>query len=327
MPDSGNNAGAGYPVHQVVDGNLTAVDVYGNSQYGTITARNFVGDGSALTNLPSQVTYPTTIAEGGTGKTTQAAALTALAGTQTAGDYLRSDGTNTALAAIQAGDVPTLNQNTSGTAAGLSTPLVIASGGTGGTTAATARVSLGPFPENYGVPLTTGEASCSRLVANAAYATVSQGLILTYWVAATTQTAGHIITYSNSPAQTVADCTLAELAVFAVNTSTGALTSQLAITANLHATLYGSTFTAYTSAFTSSWSQVAGTTYCVAQLVVASGGLGTWCGAGGTPTNAQLPPILSAYVSGQASMPGSVAAGSIAANPNGNQSLFFVMTP
>jgi len=73
------------------------------------------------------------LVSGGTGQSTQAAAITALTGTQTSGTYLRSDGTNAALAAIQAGDVPTLNQNTSGTAAGLSATLAVASGGTGQT--------------------------------------------------------------------------------------------------------------------------------------------------------------------------------------------------
>jgi hypothetical protein len=60
MPDTGFNAGAGYPVHQTVDGNLTAVDVYNNDQYGIITAREFVGSGAGLTNLPAgtpQLTY------------------------------------------------------------------------------------------------------------------------------------------------------------------------------------------------------------------------------------------------------------------------------
>jgi hypothetical protein len=56
---------------------------------------------------------------GGTGQTTQAAAITALAGTQASGQYLRSNGTNTLLSAIQAADVPTLNQNTTGTAANI----------------------------------------------------------------------------------------------------------------------------------------------------------------------------------------------------------------
>lgn len=56
---------------------------------------------------------------GGTGQTTQAAAITALAGTQASGQYLRSNGTNTLLSAIQTADVPTLNQNTTGTAANI----------------------------------------------------------------------------------------------------------------------------------------------------------------------------------------------------------------
>jgi len=58
---------------------------------------------------------------GGTGATTQQAAINALVGgAGTGGRYLRSNGTNVALTAIQAGDVPTLNQNTTGSAATLS---------------------------------------------------------------------------------------------------------------------------------------------------------------------------------------------------------------
>jgi hypothetical protein len=72
------------------------------------------------TGTAANVNGTVAIANGGTGQTTQAAALTALAGSQTSGYYLRSNGTNTLLSAIQAGDVPTLNQNTTGTAAGLS---------------------------------------------------------------------------------------------------------------------------------------------------------------------------------------------------------------
>lgn len=48
--------------------------------------------------------------------------------------------------AIVAADIPTLNQNTSGTAAGLSATLAIASGGTAATTAAAALTSLGAAP-------------------------------------------------------------------------------------------------------------------------------------------------------------------------------------
>lgn len=61
------------------------------------------------------------LAYGGTGATTQQDAINALTGTQTSGFYLRSNGTNAILSAIQAGDVPTLNQNTTGSAATLTT--------------------------------------------------------------------------------------------------------------------------------------------------------------------------------------------------------------
>lgn len=56
------------------------------------------------------------IEDGGTGATTQQTAINAITGTQISGRYLRSDGTNATLSAIQIGDVPTLNQNTTGNA-------------------------------------------------------------------------------------------------------------------------------------------------------------------------------------------------------------------
>ena len=102
------------------------------------------GDASGSGTTAITLTLATVaIAKGGTGQTTAAAAITALTGTQTAGKYLRSDGSNAALADIQSGDVPTLNQNTTGTAAGLSSTLAITSGGTNATTASAARTSLG----------------------------------------------------------------------------------------------------------------------------------------------------------------------------------------
>ena len=74
------------------------------------------------------------VANGGTGQSSLQAAINSLAGAVTAAEYLRGNGTNVVMSAIQAGDVPTLNQNTTGTAAGLSSTLAVGSGGTGQTT-------------------------------------------------------------------------------------------------------------------------------------------------------------------------------------------------
>jgi hypothetical protein len=95
-----------------------------------------------LVQLAADVSGTLPIANGGTGQTTAAAAITALTGAQTSGYYLRSDGTNAALAAIQVADVPTLNQNTTGTAANVTGTVAIANGGTGQTTAVTAITAL-----------------------------------------------------------------------------------------------------------------------------------------------------------------------------------------
>jgi hypothetical protein len=57
--------------------------------------------------------------------------MDALAGAVTSGQYLRGDGTDVVMSAIQAADVPTLNQNTTGTAANVTGVVAVANGGTG----------------------------------------------------------------------------------------------------------------------------------------------------------------------------------------------------
>jgi hypothetical protein len=88
------------------------------------------------------------INRGGTGQATQAAAITALAGTQASGQYLRSNGTNTLLSAIQAADVPTLNQNTTGTASNVTGTVAIVNGGTGLTSLTANQVHYGSFSQS-----------------------------------------------------------------------------------------------------------------------------------------------------------------------------------
>jgi len=71
--------------------------------------------------------------------------------------------------ALVSADIPTLNQNTTGTAAGLSATLAVASGGTGQTTANTAFNALAPSQtSNSGKYLTTDGT-------NTSWATVSGG--------------------------------------------------------------------------------------------------------------------------------------------------------
>jgi hypothetical protein len=66
------------------------------------------------TGTAGNVTGVVAIINGGTGVTTAQAAMNTFAGATTSGQYLRGNGTNVVMAAIVAGDVPTLNQNTTG---------------------------------------------------------------------------------------------------------------------------------------------------------------------------------------------------------------------
>jgi hypothetical protein len=97
------------------------------------------------TGTASNVTGTVAIANGGTGQTTRQDAMDALAGATTSGFYLRGDGSDVVMSAIQAADVPTLNQNTTGTASNVTGTVAIANGGTGQTTKITAFDALSPL--------------------------------------------------------------------------------------------------------------------------------------------------------------------------------------
>ena len=207
---------SGYTMSLKVSDVIGSTTPYAGNVALTISNGNKIlvwSDGVSFYDVQAQnLTGTLAIVNGGTGQTTQQAAINALTGTQTNSRVLRSDGTNATLSQVVlttdvtgtlpvanggtgatgstgSGNVvlatsptissptfttpalgtpasgtltnctfPTLNQNTSGTAAGLSATLAVASGGTGQTTAANAGSALGAI----GVGQTTQDVTSSR---------------------------------------------------------------------------------------------------------------------------------------------------------------------
>lgn len=113
--------------------------------------------GIAITGNAANVTGTVAIANGGTGQTTRQDAMDALAGSVTSGQYLRGNGTDVVMSAIQVADVPTLNQNTTGNAATATnaTTAVNVSGGTANVTTLTASADSA-FTSTGAVQLSSG---------------------------------------------------------------------------------------------------------------------------------------------------------------------------
>jgi hypothetical protein len=105
------------------------------------------------------------IANGGTGSTTAQTAMNAFAGAVTSGSYLRGNGTNVVMSAIQVADVPTLNQNTTGTSANVTGTVAIANGGTGATTAPNALTALGAYPASNPAGYTSNTGTVTSVAA------------------------------------------------------------------------------------------------------------------------------------------------------------------
>jgi hypothetical protein len=73
-----------------------------------VAGTDYVIPSGTITGNAANVTGIVAIVNGGTGETTQQAAINALTGTQGAGKFLRSDGNNSTLSAITAADLPNL---------------------------------------------------------------------------------------------------------------------------------------------------------------------------------------------------------------------------
>ena len=112
--------------------------------FRTIVAADVPTLNQNTTGTASNVTGVVAFANGGTGQTTRQDAMDALAGAVTSGQYLRGNGTDVVMSAIQVADVPTLNQNTTGTASNVTGTVAIANGGTGQTTQTAAFDALSP---------------------------------------------------------------------------------------------------------------------------------------------------------------------------------------
>lgn len=101
------------------------------------------------------------IANGGSNASTAQGAMNNFAGAVTSGYYLRGNGTNVVMSGIQALDVPTLNQNTTGSAGSVVNAVTFNSSGTGdasGTTFNGSAARTISYNTLGGAPATTGSA-------------------------------------------------------------------------------------------------------------------------------------------------------------------------
>jgi len=100
---------------------LANTDISGLGTMSTQAASSVAITGGSITGITDLA-----VADGGTGASTAQSAINTLAGAVTSGSYLRGNGTNVVMNTIQTADVPTLNQNTTGSAATLTTGRTIA---------------------------------------------------------------------------------------------------------------------------------------------------------------------------------------------------------
>ena len=175
---SGAHSGSGasltnLPLNQFTG--LTAGGVAYGSATTTIATNSAGTSGQAL--LSGGAGAPTWgtlgLAYGGTGQTTAQAAINTLAGAVSSAQYLRGNGTNVVMSAIQASDVPTLNQNTtgsSGSCTGNSATATTAAACSGNSATAT---SAGSCTGNSATATTA--AACSGNSATATTATNQSG--------------------------------------------------------------------------------------------------------------------------------------------------------
>jgi hypothetical protein len=181
-----------------------------------------------------------------------------------------------------------------------------------------ALINLGDYDATQ--QLAAGEAVLSRINVPTGAPLVSGTVALTYWTAGKTETCNTIIAVNGSTAAG-ATPTYAAMGVYSVD---GAGNLTLAAQCASDTTLFASSFTGYSRALTAPLSKVMDQRYAFALLVVSAAAMPTPNGFSGTMQLANFAPRLAGLLAGQASLPASIAAGSIT---NTSSAWFGAVTP
>ncbi len=257
-----------------VKGAIVGISCDGTNWYlspsASVTSVSVSGGTTGLTTSGGPITGNGTItlagtldiANGGTGQTTQAAALTALTGTQTAGHYARSDGTNTALAAIVAGDLPVMTATVGGA---VPTPP------NNTTTFLRGDGTFATPPNSGGTVTSVSVVSANGLAGTVATATTTPAITLSTTVTGITKGNGTALSAATSGTDYSAGTSALGTGIVKTTTGTGALTVAVAadfpvLNQNTTGTAGGLTGTALTGDVTNS-----GNTVTLANTAVTAG--------------------------------------------------------
>lgn len=226
-------------------GNLSWAPVSGASG-GTVTQVTFPTAPAFLTaSVATNTTTPAIslsysgtaipVANGGTASTTAQGAINTLAGAVTTAQFLRGNGTNVVMSAIQTTDVPTLNQSTTGnaltatTAGNVTGTVAIGNGGTGQTSANAAINALLPSQATFNTRVLGTDGTNTSWVTVGAGTVTSVGMTVPAFLSVSpgtiTSTGTFAVTLSGTAIPVANGGTASTTAQGAINTLAGGVTS------------------------------------------------------------------------------------------------------